>query len=430
MKRSWTIAVLIFCFHLCNAQNDPAIYFKGAIAANRAKQYKNIVNNIINKNLSLNLVDSTESNWEQAFDALEVLQYKSPWVNGKVETAFDSISKRSVDFQQAAVTLAYANYSGIFHDSVWMLIYTTENAKLFAISSEYIVRDDPSEVTKVKLEVMAGRMQAALAMQNKLTVADSLILSGLINHLDPPDSNDVQLLPEIFSSNFLPGQIVVFSFQRSNRNFPGIAIVRDSGGHFIQIGHGIPFSVSQLARSITGLPYYFIGGNTPQGVYKMDGLDSSGSDYIGPTADIQLRIPVEDSIADFLSDSTIKDSVWTVDLYNKLVPPVLQNYIPFYETYFAGKIGRTEIIAHGTTVNPNYYIGKTYYPFTPTEGCLCTNETWSDIDGRRTSSDEKKLVDAIKQTGRTTGYYVVIDIDDQQKPVSIEEILPYLNSKY
>jgi len=250
MKRNWAIAILIFCFHLCNAQNDSVIYFKGAITEKRTRQYKNIVNNIINKNLSLNLVDSTESNWEQAFDALEVLQYKSPWVNGKIETVFDSISKRTVGFQQAAMTLAYANYPRIFHDSAWMLIYTTENAKLFAISSEYIVQDDPSEIIKVKLEVMAGRMQAALAIQNKLTVADSLILSGLINHLDPPDPNDVQLLPELFSPNFLPGQTVVISFQRSNRNYPGIAIVRDSSGHFEQLGYGIPFSCSIFPSSL------------------------------------------------------------------------------------------------------------------------------------------------------------------------------------
>ena len=41
-------------------------------------------------------------------------------------------------------------------------------------------------------------------------------------------------------------------------------------------------------------------------------------------------------------------------------------------------------------------------------------------------SGQQKLVNAIKKWGKPIGYYVVIDVDDQQKPVSLAEILPYL----
>ena len=91
--------------------------------------------------------------------------------------------------------------------------------------------------------------------------------------------------------------------------------------------------------------------------------------------------------------------------------------------------GRTEIIAHGTTVNPEYYTNQPYYPLTPTQGCLATKETWSTLDGKRIESDQQKLVNAVKVAGGADGYCIVIEIDDQQKPVGIEEILPYLNQK-
>jgi hypothetical protein len=44
-------------------------------------------------------------------------------------------------------------------------------------------------------------------------------------------------------------------------------------------------------------------------------------------------------------------------------------------------------------------------------------------------SDQQKLVDAVKKAGGADGYCIVIEIDDQQKPVSVNEILPYLNNK-
>ena len=41
-------------------------------------------------------------------------------------------------------------------------------------------------------------------------------------------------------------------------------------------------------------------------------------------------------------------------------------------------------------------------------------------------SDQQKLVDVLKAAGCANGYCIVIEINDQQKPVSLHEILPYL----
>jgi hypothetical protein len=137
-------------------------------------------------------------------------------------------------------------------------------------------------------------------------------------------------------------------------------------------------------------------------------------------------MPFETTPQHFLKDSAITDTVWTIQLYEKLLPQALKEYHPLFGTYYASAIGRTEIIAHGTTVDPNYYKGQTYWPHTPTQGCLCTKEIWSDIDGKRIVSDQQKLVDAVKKAGGADGYVIVIEIDDQQKPVTVNEILPYL----
>ncbi|MEO6707348.1 MAG: hypothetical protein ABIN04_16025, partial [Ginsengibacter sp.] len=125
----------------------------------------------------------------------------------------------------------------------------------------------------------------------------------------------------------------------------------------------------------------------------------------------------------FLDDSTLTDSVWTTDTYQKLIPQKLRNYLPLYESYYAGLAGRSEIIAHGTTLDPDLYHGKPYYPLTPTQGCLCTKEIWN---GKRLESDQQKLVNGLLKAGGAKGYVTVIELDNKEAPVTINDLLPYL----
>ena len=150
------------------------------------------------------------------------------------------------------------------------------------------------------------------------------------------------------------------------------------------------------------------------------------SSFIGPTANIQLGMPVEISTKKFFDDTTIPDSTWTIDLYQKLIPYKIRDYQPLYYSYYSGLAGRSDIIAHGTTIDPKFYVGKPYYPLTPTEGCLCTKEIW---DGKRMESDQQKLVNALLRAGGADGYCVVIELDDKQSAVTLKDLLPFIMEK-
>jgi len=235
-----------------------------------------------------------------------------------------------------------------------------------------------------------------------------------------------KLLKELFSSKFLPGQTIAYSIQRKNRDYPGLMIVRRYDGKFITDSNGIIFNIPQLARSITNLPFYLRNGNTPQGIFLMHGFGVSMSNFIGPTANIQLSMPVEENIKAFMRDSSITDTTWNIDYYKKLIPADLQNYLPLFYSYYAGLAGRTEIIAHGTTIDPAIYLKRPYYPLTPTSGCLCTKEIWN---GKRLESDQQKLVNALLKAGGANGYCVVIELDDAQSAVTLKDILPYITER-
>ncbi len=406
-------------------QNTPIV--KAAIKANREKTYNNIVNTSILKNLSQPLTDSTEENWQNAFYALELINYKTPWVEGKIKQAFDSIEKRSAGFQRALLELCYTNYPKQFREEVYEITGKAITAKVFAMAAEYLYQQDKANAA-VLLMIGYKRFPVInLLDSGEKSKTILAMLKASAGKKATPHFN--KKIKAFFSPSFLSNNCILYSIQRKNRSYPGIAVIRDSLGNFITDSSGNIFSVPQLARSMSSLPFYLTNGNTPQGIFRMNGFDVSKSLAIGPTTNIQLLMPYETSPAYFLKDSTITDSLWTEELYKRLLTKPFKDYLPLYESFYASKAGRTEIIAHGTTVNPEYYKGLPFYPHTPTEGCLATKEIWSEVDGKRMESNQQKLVNALIKAGNTNGYCVVIEIDDQQKPVALKEILPYLKNK-
>lgn len=419
MKKNQLIIlfVLLFVSFISFAQKDTIPFFKGALKENRDKHYKNLINNTITVNLSLPLADSTEANWEDAFWAMELTLYRSPLITPRIKLALDSALVRSYEFQRSLVEMVYALYPKEFTKEVNNFI-TSDSAKIFAMAAEYLVRAGYNKTTIIK----------AVEVRSKQEPNNPIIKSLLSNIQPTAQKLTKQMLADLLSKKFLPGNVVMYSLQRKNRNYPGIAIIRDRAGNFYKSGSSGFFYVSQLTRSVNNMPGYLTNGNTPQGVFRMYGFDVSRAIYIGPTKNIQLTMPIETTLQHFLKDSTIIDSVWTESYYKKLLPTSCKKYFPLYQTYYAGAAGRYEIIAHGTTVNPEYYKGQSYYPYTPTEGCLCTKEIWSELTGKLTISDQQKLTEALQAAGGPDGYCVVIELDDQQKPVSINEILPLLKT--
>ena len=416
------LANLIFLFPSFSQIDSSSIFFKEGIREKRNILYRNLVQNTITKNLSLPLSFDTEENWIDAFWAIELLRYQSPWINGRINTAIDSIEKRSPIFQRALLELVFSSYANQYIKQVNALLNSCEDAKVFAMGVAYRMQNNLSPFPNNQLENKITQLIK--------TKKDEAIIQQLMYRIHPPSIGKNSFpISAILDPEFLKNQTVLFSFQRKNRNYPGIALVRDSAGNFIKDENGTIFSVPQLARSIGNLPGYLTNGNTPQGIFLMNGFSISRNSFIGPTTNIQLGMPFETSIRHFFNDPSIRDANWTEEWYKKLLTDKLMNYLPLYESFYAGKAGRTEIIAHGTTIDPGYYTGEKYYPQTPTMGCLCTKEIWSEVDGKRVESDQQKLVDALQIAGGAKGYCVVLEIDDAEKPISIDEILSLIQSK-
>lgn len=404
---------------LLQAQDNMGVISPFTTLAYRSQFSDALVKWSILKNLAAPLNnDDDEYDFQSSFWPMELIHYKTDYVEERLVYAFTKAPQRSARFQGRLVEIVYTNWPSEFRRQVAQLMQATRDPKVFAACAVYLWRDNSDPRLKGAIN--------ALMQQKFDTLREKSVLMMLRQKINDTAAASLPPLNDLFREQFAPGLTVLYSFQRNDRDYPGLALVRKPNGDFVRDTAGKPFAVPQLARSITNLPFFLTNGNTPQGIYRMSGFDVSRSRFIGPTENIQLSLPYEIPVDSFLITPAPGDTLWTIDKYRNLLPASWQQYTPIYNAYYAGDAGRTAIIAHGTTIDPEYYRGKIYYPQTPSQGCLCTHESWSPENGQRLASDQQKLVDAVKEAGNGVGYAVVINLDDKKAPVTLQDVLPFM----
>ena len=416
-KKFFIVGFILLSVIVAKAQNNGP-YFKDALKEKRSVFYSNIVKNIT-KTFALPLNDNTEETWQSAIYNVNLTKYKAPFIDFKIEEVVKNINPRSNYFKKILLELLNAEYPDKYASAIKEVFKNaTDDFKLMAMAATYILSTSSVKERKIML-------QQTLVLLAK--DAENAILFQLAQQIK--SFNKKIISPSIktfFSKEYLRGQVLVISIQRKNRNYPGLALVRNADGNFVKNSDGNFFAVGQLARSAGNMPGYITNGNTPQGIFRMDGFDTSTSFFIGPTTNVQLTLPFEFKASHFYKDSSLVDTVWNIKNYKKLLPDNFKNYQPVYESYYAGKAGRNEIIAHGTTIDTAFYSTKIYGPYTPSAGCLCTKEIWNNKTGFLQTSDQLLLTQAIKNAGGANGYLIVIEIDDKKNPVTIADVISFL----
>jgi hypothetical protein len=418
MKHPILVAALLFfsCSLFAQQTVHDSVYSKVTTAAAKEAYYKYLVDTTIKLYLQDPLTDTTEGEWNEAFWSMELLQYKDDFTKQKLAVAWKQAAQLSDEFQKNLLEVTYSLYKKEFKPQVLQLMQQTKSAGIFIRCAEYVLRADS----------VNGKLIVTALINRKFPNNNYVGLRILKSRIATKKHQPLPPLKDIFDSSFLPGQTVIYSLQRSNRNYAGLVIIRKPDGTFLKDSAGNYFHTSQLARAITNYPFYITNGNTPQGILRFSGFDVSRLLYIGPTQNLQLQLPYEDSPDIFFADSSFIDTTWSSALYATLLPPAWKNYAGIYESFYAGEMGRTAIIMHGTTIDPEFYKSQTYYPQTPSLGCLCSYEEW-DTSGYRISSNQQQIVDALNSVGAADGYAVVIDIDNKKDNVSIDEVKPLLD---
>jgi hypothetical protein len=174
---------------------------------------------------------------------------------------------------------------------------------------------------------------------------------------------------------------VVYSFQSFNRDIPGIAIVQNSDGTFVRDESGRLKTFSQLARLHPISPGFNQRKYAAGFCTVLQGPDFREMCY-RPTPNLQMVMMNEVNPPTFTHYFPPVFNAPPERLYRSYFPGNWQQWNGMMEAYDAGKIGRSEIYAHGSAIDPEWYSGKPYYPLTPTMGCL-----WQGNMGQKNGQD-------------------------------------------
>lgn len=439
------------------------IYSDYVLYQKRVVLEKDLRERIIGRNFSLDLDSNTEDKFMSACWAVSQFLFSTPEVNHGFQTLFAGYDSISYDTKLAFLEAVYAVAPGQYTIPVREVLEKDTDPKLFSICSAYLYRDDTSTENSNSLKIR---------MAEKFPGYDTIpILAELQNYLSYHTIKSREKIPalaSLFNYQQVTGKKIIYSLQRWDRNYPGLAIIQYADGRFARNADGKLQIFEQLARSGPDLPYFITNGSTPQGVYSIQGTEVSRTNFIGPTPNFQLLLPFEnswdryfqlvpatsagtrgtsaanserptnasDASAGQSANPTASQSAGqpevtqsqppppiddSLRMYLELLPPIWRNYTPMMEAWSAGRIGRSEIIAHGTTIDPAYFKDKPFYPLTPTMGCLCAKELWNPTSGHLLVSEQFNLVQAFQSTPGNKGYLYVINVDDQHRPVSRQE---------
>jgi hypothetical protein len=400
------------------AQATDSVRYRFASRKSRTELSQNLLNRKIKGYLNMPLADSTESYWEEGFYAMQLLRQRPAWTVTRLRLAWSGIQQRTPDFQRALLRVSHALFPNVYRAEATGLQQTTRYPDIYGLCTVYLQ-------SGMAQPLPAIHIQQQVQKKFGITAMDTPVLRLLVQQYEPVvRAKAITALQNVVHHSFMPGTVVVISIQRRNRDYPGLVLVRDTTGRLLRDATGQYWSVPQIARSINNLPGGFSMGNTPQGIFRMFGFGRSAISFIGPTDNLQLAMPYEMPVQAFTKNQS-EDSIWSPAAYAALLPRAVRNYTPLWQTYYASAGGRTEIIAHGTTVDPSYYSGTPYFPQTPTVGCLCTKEIWS-ATGALADSDQQRLADAVKRAGGANGYLVMLELDDTRSAVTIREIVQLL----
>lgn len=210
-------------------------------------------------------------------------------------------------------------------------------------------------------------------------------------------------------------------------------VLKDRHGQFVrQAQNGSLWSVPLLLRSIHGLSWNFVRGQTAQGIYRIEGvMPKPEAQFFGAYGQfplVKMFLPFESGVQQFLPGH--RRFTGTLAAYQALLPPSWRGYFPIQQSYWAGKIGRSLFRIHGSGEAPSFFSGKGRFPsdshnWNPTIGCLSALELYDEA-GRLQQADMPKILNALAAAAGSknfSGYVIVVEIPSSTKaPLPIERI--------
>ncbi|MFK8137120.1 MAG: hypothetical protein AB8E15_02055 [Bdellovibrionales bacterium] len=252
-----------------------------------------------------------------------------------------------------------------------------------------------------------------LELEKRLSDCEKNSISETINN----ESNLRELLNRAPSeADSIVDRTRLYMVCRHDRSHPCMKVLRDVNGQWVENEDGSIWSQGSLGYSRKKKPFYKTDGDTPSGVYKLNGVMPSAN---RTTAFGKFR-------------RIIMDFIWTTNRTNKFLPQSQISKDWWNQANIARDAGRNLFRIHGTGMK-NRRTRSNYYPFVGQRGCVSTRE--GTYDGVK-FVDQRKLLDKMMEAQgldpiyanetKIRSIFYVININDNNTAVTKDEVLSYI----
>lgn len=244
-------------------------------------------------------------------------------------------------------------------------------------------------------------------------------------------------LDDLLSWSIAPDQLHLFALCPPDRAQLCQMLLRDRQGNFVR-QNGQLWSVPVSVRSLHNLAWNFTRGQTPQGIYRIEGVRPANLNSFrayGQFSLVKLFVPFEDGVREFIPGQagTLAGGLAG---YQALLPPSWRDYYPIQQSFWAGRSERGLFRIHGSGESTDFFTNNQSAPasmgWNPTIGCVSALELY-DETGQLYRADMPVILNALTAIGgqNFTGYLVVVEVPTQaNQPLSVSDIEGILPRAY
>lgn len=378
---------------------------------------------------------TTEKHWRNLLWTTAIVQPTEPFVRDSLDQLLGMMVRSNLSPSQTRTVematqvgtqlyLANPTFYSAFSQRFIAAIAQGTNPQWVAVSLSNIARAgaSPTDLQLLVKQIKTRFPRWASNVHLRTSIRD--VDEGLSPLPLPP-------LGDLLRWEIAPKQLHLYVICQPDRDVLCRTVLKDRNGEFVRHQDGQLWSVPLLLRSIHKLAWNFSRGQTPQGIYRVEGSVPQPDDEFfrafGQFSLVNLYVPFEPGTQQFLPG---KAGPFTagIETYQNLLPPSWRGVWAMQQTYWAGKAGRGLFRIHGTGDAPDFFSSKSKIPesynWNPTIGCLSALELYNE-KGQLLDAHMPKILKALETVAgpKFTGYLVVVDVPGEPgEPIALEQV--------
>ena len=252
--KKWSLLFLLSIFFqqlLFSQLRREDIFSEFVLYNKRERLSKDLRENIVARTFAQQLDSNNEHRFESACKAISQFMITGEDVQKGFDQMFAQYNILPYPTKRAFLEAVYGVYPNEYAQQMRIILEQETDPKLFAMSAVYLYRIDSSTLNTNNIKI---RMIERFPSYDSIYLL--IELEKYLNHHYKKLRTQTPDISQLFDHQKTHGKKIIYSFQRWNRDYGGLAIVQNADGRFMRNESGRLLVFQQLARSASNPPCF------------------------------------------------------------------------------------------------------------------------------------------------------------------------------